>query len=71
MEMNIRSIFKTVTWRILATSSTLILVYAFTQDFFISTGISFLEIVAKTLLYYLHERIWNITNFGRKDPPST
>ena len=31
----------------------------------ISAGVSVMEIIVKTAIYYLHERVWNTTNFGR------
>ena len=67
MENRSRTIFKTLSWRLLATSTTLILVYIFTQNLVISTSISIVEIVVKTIVYYLHERIWDKINFGRKN----
>lgn len=66
MEKHSRTIFKTLSWRILATSTTLILVYIFTENIAISASVGILETIAKTILYYLHERVWNKTNFGRK-----
>ena len=66
MENRSRTLFKTLSWRILATSTTLLLVYFFTQNLVISTSISIIEIVVKTIIYYLHERIWDTINFGRK-----
>ena len=67
MERHKRTIFKTLSWRILATSTTLLLVYAFTQNIFTSAGVSITEIVIKTAIYYFHERMWNKSNFGRKN----
>ncbi len=66
MEKHSRTIFKTLSWRILATSTTLILVYIFTENIAISASVGILETIAKTILYYLHERVWNKTNYGRK-----
>ena len=67
MELHKRTIFKTLSWRVLATSTTLLLVYAFTQNVIMSAGVSITEIVVKTAIYYFHERMWNKSNFGRKD----
>ena len=66
MEKHPRTIFKTLSWRILATSTTLILVYFFTKSIELSASIGILEIIVKTTLYYLHERTWNKTDYGRK-----
>ncbi|MBX5326456.1 MAG: DUF2061 domain-containing protein [Candidatus Bathyarchaeia archaeon] len=66
MEKPIRSLIKTISWRLLATLITVLLALAFTKDIGISTSIGILELIIKTAVYYLHERAWNLTNFGRK-----
>jgi uncharacterized membrane protein len=68
MERHTRTVFKTLSWRIVATSSTLLFVYLFTRDIVITAGVSITEIAVKTIIYYLHERLWNTINFGRKIP---
>ena len=64
MEKHSRTIFKTLSWRIVATCTTLLLVYIFTKNIFLSAGVSIAEIVVKTIIYYGNERLWNRTNFG-------
>ena len=71
MEKHARTVFKTLSWRIFATSATLLLVYVFTEDIVISASISITEIVVKTIIYYVHERVWDKTNFGRKNSNPT
>jgi uncharacterized membrane protein len=66
MEKHARTIFKTLSWRILASSTTLLLVYFFTNDVIISAGVCIIEMIVKTLIYYIHERVWDKTNYGRK-----
>ncbi|HJN45028.1 MAG: hypothetical protein CL477_02535 [Acidobacteria bacterium] len=61
-----RSVYKAVSWRILATLTTTLLVYAFTGRTDIAVTIGLLEGVAKMVLYYGHERIWNRLNLGRR-----
>ena len=68
MERHVRTVFKTLSWRIVATSTTVLLVYLFTKDIVISAGVSIMEMAVKTIIYYLHERVWNTINFGRKIP---
>ena len=65
-ESTARSVVKAVSWRILATLTTAILVYAFTQQLDIAVAVGVLEAVAKMVLYVGHERIWNKLGFGRK-----
>ena len=60
-----RSLAKAASWRILATLTTGLLVFAFTQRLDIALGVGFLEAIAKLFLYFLHERVWNRLSFGR------
>lgn len=66
MEKPVRSVAKTISWRIVATSTTILLVFLFTRDFVISASVASLEVLAKIVIYYVHERIWNILDFGRE-----
>jgi adenylylsulfate kinase len=64
-----RSVFKSISWRIVATLTTMTIVYLFTKKIFLSIGIGAVEVVAKILFYYIHERIWNKIKWGKKDHP--
>lgn len=65
METHIRSITKAVSWRIVATLTTMLLVFLFTGNLVVSTGVGLTELLLKIVIYYLHERAWNVINFGR------
>jgi len=65
MEKRVRSLLKAISWRIVATSTTILLVFLFTGNMVISVGVGSLELLLKTVIYYLHERIWNMLNFGK------
>ena len=54
----IRHIAKTITWRIIASLTTFILAFIFTQDITKSLWLMGTELVLKLLLYYYHERVW-------------
>ena len=66
-ETPIRSMAKAVSWRILATSTTVLLVFAFTGSIDLAFTVGVVEMLAKLLLYFLHERVWNRLSFGRLD----
>ncbi len=66
MESHKRSIIKAVTWRIIATSVTTLVVYLFTREVVLSMGVGFVDAAIKIFAYYSHERLWNRINFGRK-----
>lgn len=59
-----RAIAKTISWRILATATTILLVYLFTKRIDLSLEVGALEVVCKLILYYLHERGWNLIRWG-------
>ncbi|MHC4596106.1 MAG: DUF2061 domain-containing protein [Planctomycetota bacterium] len=64
-ETRLRSIVKGLAWRFLATLTTMILVLMFTRKIVLSLEIGALEVIAKLLLYYTHERVWNLVRWGR------
>ena len=64
-ETHARSIIKGLTWRLIASTTTVILVYIFTRSFTLSAEIGALDISLKLLFYYLHERGWNMLKWGR------
>ncbi len=61
-----RSIAKTVSWRTLATFTTALIVYAFTGKVILAISIGSVEVIAKIILYFVHERAWNKSHYGRK-----
>ncbi len=66
MEKPIRSLAKAISWRIVATLTTIILVVIFSKDLALGTIVGITELVSKTVIYYFHERVWNLLNFGRE-----
>ena len=67
MEKHRRSLAKTVTWRIVATLLTIVLVYMFTSSAIISFGIGMMDFMLKFVFYYAHERIWNRIGWARTE----
>jgi uncharacterized membrane protein len=66
MEKPARSVLKSVSWRIVATLTTVLLVYVFGRDFTLATLVGVTEFILKTFIYYVHERIWNLSSYGRE-----
>ncbi len=66
IESKRRSLLKAISWRVLATLVTIIIVYIFFHkiDLAILTGI--IESSSKIFLYFIHERLWNNVKFGKK-----
>ncbi len=61
-----RSVVKALSWRVVATLTTTALVFAFTGRFDLAITVGVFEAVAKMALYFMHERLWNKLEFGRK-----
>ena len=53
-----KSALKTITWRVLASTDTLIIAWVLTGSFTLAGSIMSVEIVTKMFLYYAHERAW-------------
>lgn len=69
MESQRRSIAKAVSYRIVGSMSTAGLVYLLTGSAKASLGAGLLDSVVKIVLYFLHERLWNMIPYGRPKPP--
>jgi len=67
METHGRSLIKSITFRIMASFVTIILVLAFTGNLVASFSVGSLEFVLKTIIYYFHERLWNTLQYGKKE----
>lgn len=65
-ETNTRSITKGVTWRFIATGTTVIIVYFFFGRLDLALAAGLLESVLKIALYWGHERFWHKIHWGRK-----
>ncbi|HNQ68795.1 MAG TPA: DUF2061 domain-containing protein [Bacteroidales bacterium] len=68
-ERPIKSIIKTITWRVVASITTFFLAYFFFQDdpqaTEKATGVASVEIFLKMFLYFVHERAWNVVRWGK------
>ena len=66
METHKRSIVKSISFRIIATITTLVVVWFFTKDLAVSGGVAIVENLVKMLFYYFHERAWTKISWGIK-----
>ena len=66
MESHWRSLVKTVTWRLIAITVTVLISYIWLKEWGSSIALSLAANGIKALLYYSHERLWNRINFGRR-----
>ena len=54
-----KSLIKVITWRFIATSTTMGLVYVATGESILALGVGGAGAILKMVFYYLHERMWN------------
>lgn len=66
IETNKRSIVKGISWRVLATTTTIAIVYFFFDRLDLAIAAGMIETVLKVGLYWLHERAWFKVLWGKK-----
>ena len=64
-----RSLYKTLSWRVVATILLFIVSYFVTGRIEVASTIVGIEVVIKTVFYYIHERAWFGSNWGVIKPP--
>ena len=62
-----RSLAKTLTWRFIATTTTIFVAFILTGSLVISLEIGSLEVILKTIFYYLHEKGWERVDYGKDE----
>ena len=63
-DSRLRSTLKSLSWRITATMTTMLITYAITGNHKIAIKIGSIEIVLKIFIYYFHERLWLLIPLG-------
>ena len=66
-EIKTRSIIKTLSWRFIATATTVILVLIMTGRMDIAFTVGGFEVFLKMLFYFLHERGWGKIRWGKHE----
>lgn len=64
MESQLRSLLKTLTYRVAAVIGTWILLWLITRDIKETTFLTLVVHLLLTIIYYVHERIWNKISWG-------
>lgn len=65
-ETTARSIVKTLSWRVCGSTATFAISYAIIGDFAVSSTIAIIQLTFNTVLYFVHERVWNWIGWGRR-----
>ena len=66
MESRKRSIAKAVSWRVIATVITSVIVLALTGKWEFAATIGLADTCLKFFIYLSHERLWNRIDYGRE-----
>lgn len=61
-----RSIVKAISWRIVGTIDTIVISFFITGHIKMALSIGMVEVITKMILYFFHERIWNLVKWGKK-----
>jgi len=61
-----RSIVKAITWRTLGTIDTIVIAFVLTGEIKTALSIGGIEVFTKMILYFFHERIWNMIKWGKR-----
>jgi len=69
MDSSSRSLAKAVSYRILGSTGTALIVLIFSGSLKLSLGAGVLDMLLKIALYFVHERIWNYIPYGRPKRP--
>ena len=64
-EKPLRSILKSISWRIIGTMDTMLISWIVTGELKVAISIGIVELFTKMLLYFFHERIWNSISWGK------
>jgi adenylylsulfate kinase len=64
-DSRIRSVVKALTWRFIATTTTVSLVYIGTGNIELAAHVGAADVVIKLFFYYVHERAWGRISWHR------
>lgn len=64
-EKPLRSIVKSISWRMIGTLDTILISWLITGHLTLAFQIGSIELVTKMVLYFFHERIWNTIKWGK------
>ena len=60
-----RSIVKTISWRLTGSGATFLISWLISNSFVVAGTIASVQLITNTILYYIHERVWNRIRWGR------
>lgn len=67
MDTKTRSIIKTISWRITGTLCTFLISWVILDDIKTSSAIAIIQLTFNSIVFYFHERLWNIVKWGQDE----
>ena len=64
-EKPLRSFLKSISWGIVGTLDTILISWLVTGTLEMAFTIGSIEMITKMILYFFHERLWNIIKWGK------
>jgi uncharacterized membrane protein len=68
---HLMSLVKGISWRIVGTMDTIMIAYLVTGKVHAAVSIGSVEVFTKILLYYLHDRAWELAKSKKTDTHET
>ena len=62
-----KPIIKSITWRIIGSTDTMLLAWLISGNPLIGLKVGSIEIFTKIALYYFHEKLWHLSDYGIKE----
>ena len=58
-----KSLLKSISWRVLGTLDTIVISWVLTGELTLALSIGSVEVFTKLILYFGHERLWNLVKW--------
>lgn len=58
MDSHKKTIIKTISYRVISTSVLMLFVWLYTGELLLSLSAGAIEFVTKSVIFYVHERVW-------------
>ncbi len=68
-ETHTRTVIKAISWRVIASVTTMTIIYVLTREWVLTLGAGLVEASSKMLFYYMHERAWGKVGWGKQKHP--
>lgn len=61
-----RSLTKTISWRLTGSGATFTIAYLIGGSFAVAGTIAVVQMITNTILYFIHERVWDRITWGKE-----